>query len=202
MRVPAAALTALLLFGCEVYTVPNPPPCPGERKGTFDFAGDQIVTTSDCFFAQPGNPAYQVNNPIAFTALVNYGPGANEAAICIQAAHAEPRLGTHTGNQVNVAYVSVTGSVAGCTCPTTAAASAGLCLCPPNSLEGCSCPVVIEERITGALLPDDVDPTRFAGTQTVSVKPPPSAALPPEPCNCQVACTYNYDLTAKTVGTP
>jgi hypothetical protein len=202
LRLPVAAAAALLLCGCEVYAVPNPIPCPGERQGTFDFVGDQVVTASDCFFAQPGSPAYQVNNPIAFTALVNFGPGASEAAICIQTAHAEPRLGTHAGLDVDVAYVNITGSVAGCTCPTAEAATAGRCLCPPNSLQGCSCPVVIEERIQGSLLPVPGGFSGFTGTQTVSVSPPPASPLPPQPCDCQVACTYGYDLAAKTVGTP
>ena len=39
---------------------------------------------SDCFFAQPGNPAFQVNSQIAFQGAVNFGPGADEAWVCIE----------------------------------------------------------------------------------------------------------------------
>ncbi len=200
MRAPAAAVAALLLAGCEVYAVPSPIPCPGDRQGVFDFAGEQTPSPDDCFFAQPGNPAYQVNNPIAFPGTVNFGPGATDAALCITTPHAEPRLGTHSGVDIDVAYVNLTASVGGCTCPTAEAVAAARCLCPPDSpLSGCSCPVFLEERITGSLLPIPGGYSGFQGTQVVTVRPPPGA-VPAQPCDCHVTCTYSYALTAKTVG--
>jgi hypothetical protein len=203
VRLLLAAAAAVFLTGCEVYAVPDPLPCPGERQGIFDFAGDQILSPSDCFFAQPGNPAYQVNNPIAFQGTVNFGPGASEAAVCISAPHAAPRLGTRSDLAVDVAYVNFTGSVGGCSCPSQAAADAGKCLCQPGSttpITGCSCPVIIEERIQGSLIPVAGGFSGFEGSETVSVRPPPGA-VPAQPCDCHVACTYSYTLTARTVGT-
>jgi hypothetical protein len=203
LRALAAAAAAVLLCGCEVYAVPSPLPCPGDRQGVFDFAGDQILSPTDCFFAQPGKAAYQVNNPIAFQGTVSFGPGASEAAVCISVPHAVPRLGTHSGLDVDVAYVNLTGSVGGCTCPNQAAVTAGSCLCPPGSgtpITGCSCPVFIEERIQGSLLPIPGGFSGFGGSQTVSVRPPPGLVLPDPPCDCQVACTYAYALAATTVG--
>jgi hypothetical protein len=193
-------VAALLLAGCEVYAVPDPITCPGERQGIFDFGGVQTPSTGDCFFAQPGNPAYQVVNPITFTGTVNFGPGAADAAICISQAHATPRLGTHSGVSVDVAYTSLTGSVGACTCPTAEAAAAGNCSCSPNTLENCSCPVSITERIQGALVPITGGYSGFTGTQVVTVQPLPTMVLPPQPCDCQVACTYSYAMTATAVG--
>jgi hypothetical protein len=177
VRALAAAAAAVVLCGCEVYAVPSPLPCPGDRQGVFDFAGDQILSPTDCFFAQPGNAAYQVNNPIAFQGTVSFGPGTSEAAVCISAPHAVPRLGTHSGLDVDVAYVNLTGSVG-----------------------GCSCPVIISERIQGSLLPIPGGFSGFDGSQKVSVSPPPGLVLPARPCDCQETCFYAYTLAAKTVG--
>jgi hypothetical protein len=201
VRVLAAAAAAVFLCGCEVYAVPSPLPCPGERQGVFDFAGDQVLSPGDCFFAQPGNAAYQVNNPIAFQGSVSFGPGASDAAVCISVSHAVPRLGTHSGLDLDVANLALTGSVVGCTCPNQAAVTAGNCVCPSGTpLEGCSCPVFIEERIQGSLLPVPGGYSGFEGVQVVTVTPPPGP-LPAQPCDCQVACTYSYALAARTVGT-
>jgi hypothetical protein len=193
VRALAAAAAAVLLCGCEVYAVPSPLPCPGDRQGIFDFAGDQVLSPTDCFFAQPGNASYQVNNPIAF-----------QGTVCISVPHAVPRLGTHSGLAVDAAYVNLTGSVGGCTCPNQAAVTAGNCLCPPGSgtpITGCSCPVFIEERIQGSLLPIPGGFSGFDGSQKVSVSPPPGLVLQDPPCDCQVACSYAYTLAATTVGT-
>ncbi len=199
----AASAAAVFICGCEVYAVPSPLPCPGERQGVFDFVGDQILTPDDCFFAQPGNDAYQVRNPIPFQGSVSFGPGASDAAVCISAPHAVPRLGTHSGLDLDVEYVNLTGSVGGCTCPDQAAVAAGNCSCPPSSgipITGCSCPVIISERIQGSLLPIPGGFSGFDGFQRVSVTPPPGLVLPDPPCDCQAACSYAYTLTATTVG--
>jgi hypothetical protein len=204
VRLLAASAAALLLCGCEVYAVPSPLPCPGERQGVFDFAGDQVLTPTDCFFAQPGNPSYQVRSSIAFQGSVSFGPGASDAAVCISAPHAVPRLGTHTGPDLDVEYVNLTGSVGGCTCPSQAAADAGRCIaCQATSgpqVTGCSCPVIISERIQGALFPFPGELSGFDGSQKVSVIPPPGLVLPDPPCDCQATCFYAYTLNAKTVG--
>ena len=200
MRLPIAALATLLLAGCEVYAVPDPIECPGTRQGTFDFGGTQVTSPSDCFFAQPGNPAYQVNNPITFQAVVSFGPGAADAAVCVQAAHAVPRIGTHSALDLDVAYTNVTGSVGGCTCPSAEAVTAGSCLCPTSSpLQNCLCPAVVTERIVGSLIPVPGGYSGFDGQMRVSVSPPPFLNRP-DVCNCQVACSYNYALTAQVVG--
>ena len=203
VRVLAASAAAVFICGCEVYAVPSPLPCPGERQGVFDFAGDQVLAPDDCFFAQPGDAAYQVRNPIAFQGSVGFGPGASDAAVCISAPHAVPRLGTHSGLDLDVEYVNLTGSVGGCTCPDQAAVTAGNCLCPPASgtpITGCNCPVIISERIQGSLLPIPGGLSGFDGFQRVSVTPPPGLVLPDPPCDCQVTCFYAYTLTGKTVG--
>jgi hypothetical protein len=204
VRLLAASAATLFLCGCEVYAVPSPLPCPGERKGVFDFAGDQVLDPNDCFFAQPGNAAYQVNNSIAFQGTVSFGPGASEANLCVSRPHAEPRVGTHSGVDIDVTYVNLTGSVGGCTCPDQRAADAGKCIaCQATSgpqVTGCSCPVIISERIQGALLPIPGGFSGFDGSQKVSVTPPPGLVLPDPPCNCQATCFYAYTLTAKTVG--
>jgi hypothetical protein len=201
LRLLAAAAAAVFLSACEVYAVPSPLPCPGESQGVFDFAGEQIPSPDDCFFAQPGNPADQVN-PLAFQGTVSFGPGASEAALCISKPHALPRLGTHSGLAVDVAYVNLTASVGGCTCPSQEAVTAGKCLCssPSTPLENCSCPVFIEERVQGSLIASAGGYSGFQGTQVVNVTPP-DIPLPAEPCDCQVACSFSYALTAKTVGT-
>jgi hypothetical protein len=201
VRLLAAAAAAVVLCGCEVYAVPSPLPCPGESQGVFAFAGEQVVRPGDCFFAQPGNAAYQVNNPIAFQGTVGFGPGASEAALCIAAAHAEPRLGTHSGVDIDVAYVNLTASVGGCTCPTPEAATAGKCLCSPGAtVANCSCPVFLEERVQGSLIPGAGGFSGFLGTQVVNVAPPPFVPSV-QACDCQIACSYSYSLSAKTVGT-
>lgn len=205
MRIPAAAAAALLLMGCEVYAVPAPEPCPGDRQGTFDFSGTQVVNPTDCFFAQPttttgaANPAYQVLSSFGFPGTVNFGPGASDAAVCITVPHAMPRLGTHAGASLDVAYTNYTGSVGACTCPTQEAATAGRCVCPPNTpLQNCSCPVFVTERIVGDLAPIPGGYSGFDGQQIVSVRP--AVTVPGTPCDCQVACTYAYTLTAAVTG--
>ena len=124
LRLPVAALGALLLSACEIYAVPDPIVCPDVRQGTFDFAGDRDVLASDCFFAQPGNAANQVNNPIAFNGTISFIPGGNKAALCIGAPHAASNLGTYTGLAINVVFETVI-NLGGCTCPSAAAVTAG-----------------------------------------------------------------------------
>ena len=201
-----AALAALLVCGCEVYAVPDPVPCPGDRQGTFGIAWIQVVSPTDCFFAQPvgsdgqPNPAYQVVSSFEFPGTVNFGPGVDEAAICITVPHAMPRLGTHSGLDLDVAYTNRTGSVGACTCPTPEAVTAGRCLCPANSpLQNCSCPVVVTERILATLVPVSGGYSAFNGQQVVTVEP--AAPVTGTPCDCQVACTYSYTVAATSTGT-
>ncbi len=198
-RLLLAAAAAGFLSGCEVYAVPSPLPCPGERQGIFDFAAEQVVNPGDCFFAQPGSPAYQVLGSIAFPATVNFAEVGDGAALCKQEPHALPNLGTHTGPSIDVAS-EATLSVGGCTCLTPEAAAAGGCLCPPNTPQTCSCPVLQQQRIQGDLVPIPGGYSGFEGTLLYTVTPPP---LPPlaQPCDCHVTCTYAYALTATVVGT-
>ena len=60
--------------------------------------------------------------------------------------------------------------------------------------------MIIEERDPGLPHPRVRGFSGFQGTQMVDGAPPP-VALPAQPCDCQVACSYSYALTAKTVGT-
>lgn len=200
LRLPVAALCALLLSACEIYAVPDPIVCPDVRQGTFDFAGNRVVLANDCFFAQPGNAANQVNNPIAFNGTISFIPGGNEAALCIGAPHAASNLGTYTGLAIDVLYETVI-NLGGCTCPSAAAVTAGNCLCPPNTpLSNCSCPARLEQRTQGELLPIPGGFSGFTGVQKNTVIPPPGP-VPPDVCNCQETCSYSYDLAAKAVGT-
>ena len=205
MRIPIAAAAAVLLAGCEVYAVPSPLPCPGERQGVFDFSATQVLSANDCFFAQPESPAFQVLGSFVFQATVNFGPAAlpDNAAVCIQTPHAVPREGVHSGLQdpvIDVAYSNLTGSVGACTCPSEAAVTAGRCSCPPDSpLTNCSCPVIIVEQITGTMAGSPGAYSGFAGTQTVHVRPLVDP-LPAPACDCLTPCSYSYDLTANTVG--
>ena len=200
MRIRLATLGALLLCGCEVYAVPNPIPCPGDAQASLDFAADQVVLATDCFFAQPGNPAYQVAGSIAFPGVISFMPEGNGAALCRTAPHAVPNLGTHTGLAIDVASVALL-SVGACTCPSAAAVTAGNCLCPPNSpLSNCSCPVAQEQRIQGTLQPVPGGFSGFVGSLIYTVTPPPGS-VPAEICDCHVTCTYSYALAAKVVGT-
>jgi hypothetical protein len=199
-----AALGALLLFGCEVYAVPSPLTCPGELKGTFDFAADQVVKATDCFFAQPGNPAYQINNPIAFPGTISFATdGTNDAALCVGYPHAQINIGSHTGPDVTVGYLSPLLSVGACPCPSQKAADAGRCLCAPNDpqLQNCSCPVNQMQRINGTLVKDAQGAiSTFQGNLTYFVFPP--VDLPAnDACLCQVRCEYSYALAGKLVGT-
>ena len=200
LRLPVAALGALLLSGCEVYAVPDPIVCPDVRQGTFDFAGNRKVLADDCFFAQPGNAANQVNNPIAFNGTISFIPGGNKAALCIGAPHAASNEGTYTGLTIEVFYRTAI-NVGGCTCPSAAAVTAGNCLCPPNTpLSNCSCPALLEQRTEGELLPIPGGFSGFTGVQKNTVTPPPGP-VPPDICNCQKTCSYSYDLAAEAVGT-
>jgi hypothetical protein len=201
VRLLLAASAIFLLVGCEVYAVPDPIACPGERQGTFDFAAIQTPSPTDCFFAQPGFTPPLYESTFTFTGTVNFGPGATDAAICVATAHAMPRLGTHAGLAVDVKYTSLTGSVGACTCPTPEAASAGKCNCSPGDpTQNCSCPVSITERIVGDLVPITGGYSGFTGTQVVTVKPLPGLPLPAQPCDCQVECTFSYAVTATSVG--
>jgi hypothetical protein len=207
LRLPVAALSALLLSACEVYAVPDPIVCPDVRQGTFDFVGDRIVLENDCFFAQPGNPANQVNNPIAFNGTISFIPGGNEAALCIGAPHAASNLGTYTAPppgdvpySIDVFFRTVI-NLGGCTCPSAAAVTAGNCLCPPNSpLSNCSCPALLEQHTEGELEPILGGFSGFTGVQKNTVTPPPGP-VPPDICDCQKTCSYSYNLAAKAVGT-
>jgi hypothetical protein len=200
LRLPVTALCALLISGCEIYAVPDPIVCPDVRQGTFDFAGDRVVLPTDCFFAQPGNAAIQVNNPIAFAATISFLPGGNDAALCVGAPHAVPNLGTHADLTIDVVYETVL-NLGGCTCPSQAAVTAGNCTCPTSSpLSNCSCPARLEQRTQGALQPIPGGFSGFTGVQKNTVTPPPGP-VPPDICNCQETCSYSYKLAAKAVGT-
>jgi hypothetical protein len=204
LRRLGAALGALLLCGCEVYAVPSPLPCPGELKGTFDFAADQVVKATDCFFAQPGNPAYQVNNPIAFPGTISFATdGTSDAALCVGYPHAQINTGFHTDLDVTVGFLSPLLNVGACPCPSQKAADAGKCLCQPNDpqLQNCSCPVNQMQWIDGTLVKDAQGAiSTFQGNLTYVVVPP--GDLPPsDVCLCQVRCEYSYALAGKLVGT-
>jgi hypothetical protein len=207
-----AAAAAVLLCGCEVYAVPSPPACPGVRQGMFDWGGTLIVDPpSTCFFAQPGNPAFQVNSQIAFQGAVNFGPGPNEARVCIEKAHAENRVGERgswvkgqTSVHLQVEYTSLSGTVGGFTCASQKVADENKCLCPPNDFTACSCPVVIDEVITGDLTlknPDVLEAgfSSFSGLQVVVVSAP-EGPVPSQPCTPRGVCSYAYDLAASETG--
>jgi len=212
VRLLLAAAAAVFLCGCEVYAVPNPPPCPGTRQGIFDWGGTLIVDPlSSCFFAQPGQPALQVNTQIAFQGAVNFALESDKAWVCVERAHAEPRVGTYfpgppgTGLLgISVEYTNRSGSVGGYTCPSQEAADDSKCVCPPNDLSACSCPVIITESIGGFLTQKDPsDPKKgfssFAGEQLVIVKPP-DGPVPVKPCSARVVCSFSYSLDATEVG--
>ncbi len=211
-RAALALFAALALAGCEVYAVPSPVTCPGDRIGTFNFAGVQVVPLdppppAGCFFADPASPVYQAKNPINFSGSFYVGAPATPrpAALCIGAPHAEPRIGTLADDGTfTVAYVNLSTSIGGCTCPTAEAVSAGRCVCPPNTpLSGCSCPVFTTETIQGQIQYDSRGfPATFTGTQAVAVAPPPGSPDPSAACDCQVPCSFTYDLSATVVGAP
>jgi hypothetical protein len=200
LRLPFAALCALPLLGCEIYAVPNAIVCPDVRQGTFDFAGNRVVLASDCFFAQPGNAANQVTNPIAFTATISFIPGGNLAKMCVDAPHAAPNEGTHTDLAIDVGSpFSLTVNL--CSCPSAEAAAASRCGCPVSSpTSNCSCPVVLEQRIQGVLQRTAEGYTGFDGSLVDTVQPPPGLD-PSQLCDCQKTCSYSYGLAAKVVGT-
>jgi hypothetical protein len=200
LRLPLAVLSALLLCSCEVYAVPNPPVCPGVQQGVFDFAAEQVVAPGDCVFAQPSGGVYQVLGSFAFSGAINFDASGNGAALCKSAPHARPNLGTHTGLAIDVAEV-FTLTVNGCKCGNAETAAAAKCACPPDSPgSNCSCPVVLEQRITGALSQAVTGVyDGFSGTllNTVTVEPLPA---PTARCDCQDPCSYAYDLAATVVG--
>ncbi len=176
----------------------------GNLIGTFAFAGSQILSPNDCFFANPGSPAYQVRNPIGFSGDIFFAAdGSDRAALFLVAPHSVPRLGTHTGYDIDLFYVNSTVNVGSCTCPNVTAVTAGRCLCPPGSpLLNCSCPVTIEERTRGTMNRDPSGrPLGFTGSLTNSVTPPSGVALP-NVCDCHVACSYSYALSATVVNAP
>ncbi|MCX5731505.1 MAG: hypothetical protein NTY18_09170, partial [Deltaproteobacteria bacterium] len=159
----------------------------------------QVVLPTDCFFARPGNPAYQVAGSIAFPGVISFIPGSNGAALCRSAAHAVPNLGTHTGPAIDVASV-FTLPVNGCTCPSAAAATASRCGCPADSpTQNCSCQVVHEQRIQGNLIPIAGGYSGFDGILVNTVEPAPGLD-PSQLCDCQKTCSYSYALAAKVVG--
>ncbi len=204
VRLLVAAAAAVLLAGCEVYAVPSPVDCPGVPQATFDFVANQVVSPTDCFFAQPTNPdgtpngVYQVSPSFEFPGVVSFAETGDGAALCKSVPHAIPNLGTRSGLSIDVASDAAL-SVGGCTCPTPQDAAASGCLCAPNTPTTCSCPVGQRQRITGTLTPRPGGFERFDGSILYSVTPPP---LPPgtNPCDCHVACTYSYALAGAVTG--
>jgi hypothetical protein len=199
LRLLVAAAAALLLSGCEVYAVPSPLPCPGERQGVFNFVATQVLDPADCVFAQPG-PSYQVASQITFPGTISFASdGTAGAAVCKDQPHALPNLGTHADIDLDVASVFLV-NVGGCNCPSPEAAAAVRCSCPADSpTTGCLCPVLQEQRITGSLIPVPGGYSGFEGLLLFTVSPPP-AADPAQACDCQAECTYSYDLAATAVG--
>ena len=194
----AAALFALLLGGCEVYAVPSPITCPGTLQGTFDFVANQTSVATDCFFAVPNDPVYQVLFAPAFVGTVSFASdGTDRAALCKSAPHALPNSGTHVGPDIDVS--STFGlTIGGCTCPSAAVQAAAGCVCQTDSTtRNCSCPVVLEQRIQGTLhaIPGGYD--GFDGTFDNIVTPPPTIT---DRCDCQEPCSFAYALAATTVG--
>jgi hypothetical protein len=199
LRLLAAVVSALFLCGCEVYAVPNPITCPDVRQGTFNFVGQQILSPDDCFFAQPGNPYYQVSPSRTFAATISFVPGGDKAVLCVAAAHAVPNLGTRSELTIDVASVFAL-PVNGCTCPSAAAATASSCGCPASTpTSNCQCLVLHEQRIQGTLQAIPGGYSGFDGVLVNTVEPPPGLD-PAQLCNCQKTCTYSYDLAATAVG--
>lgn len=188
-----AAGAALLLAGCEIYAVPAPIPCPGQRQGVFTFQGALIVPAGCPWASNQYQPAF------SFPGAISFGTGASdEAWLCVDAPHAVPRTGTHAGDAIDVAYRTPV-VVGNCTCPTDAARAAGGCTCPPTSpLASCSCPVELTERVTGNLVRLDGG-NRFSGVQSSIVDPPAGVDLSGGACDCQVSCTYAYTLEATSL---
>jgi len=208
LRLLAAVVSALFLCGCEVYAVPNPITCPDVRQGTFNFVGQQILSPDDCFFAQPGNPYYQVSASRTFAATISFVPGGDKAVLCVAASHAVPNEGIYFVNTLDQHEIDVMSPfvlpVNGCTCPSAEAATASGCGCPASSpTSNCQCLVLHEQRIQGVLQEyPQATPAGFSGFDGVlvnTVRPPPNAD-PAQLCNCQKTCSYSYDLAATAVG--
>jgi hypothetical protein len=181
----------LLLAGCEIYSVPAPIPCPGTRQGVLTFDG-ALMQPAGCPWAST-----QIQSTFSYPGSISYAEGSsNEAWLCVDAPHAVPRTGTHTGDYIDVAYRTPL-AVGNCTCPTEDARAAGLCTCPPTSpLANCTCPVVLTERTAG-ILAQQPGGDHFSGTQVDQVDPPEGVVLPANACDCQVQCAYAYTVEAK-----
>jgi len=102
-------LAGLALAGCEVYSVPSPPTCPGTKVGGFVLALKYSDAGSTC------PPNVGVNPSIQASATLSWQPDGG-AAICLDRSHAVPFLGTHTGDHVLVSNVDPDAPVSGCTC--------------------------------------------------------------------------------------
>jgi hypothetical protein len=102
-------LAGLALAGCEVYSVPGLPECPGTKVGGFVLALQYSDAGSTC------PPNVKVNPALRVAATLTSQPDGG-AAICLDRPHAVPLLGTRTGDHVLVRSADPDSPVSGCTC--------------------------------------------------------------------------------------
>ncbi len=157
----AFLLLAVAMAACESD---RPPPCPGSPVATFSLATALVDGGSSCA------PDAGLSPGSSFTAILAWDPvDGGAAALCIQRPDAQPHLGTHQGDQVQVQHTTSDITIPGCSCP-----------------DGGT--MTILEVIDGGVLRGDGGmPVGFSGIVQDHV----SAA---SDCGCGLPCTVSYTL--------
>ena len=165
------AALGLALAGCTVYSSPEPVQCGGTLVATLRFSGliDFDLAKTTCAFAGDSNV---IKQEVGFTGEVHWDPTGTDAAICIAEPHAEPHVGTHSGNALSVTYVDAGTTVASCSS---------------------ACLVRIAETIAGTLQFQGTTTSGFTGTMTNHLDTTDASG-----CTCNLPC----DVTYAIAGTP
>lgn len=141
-------------------------PCPGSVQGTVQVVG-QLVEGEACA-AAAGVGTIDLAFEVSFTAD-------GGAAVCLQRPLADPLLGTHDGDVLEVSTPI-----------------------RPGAATGCACEVQIAERITGTIAREGGTVTGFQGELELELSPAdgsPTCAPADEGTTCAVPCRVRWTLS-------
>jgi hypothetical protein len=167
-------LLAAGLLGCEVYSTPPLPACPGQVVATFTLSSPLAPPdgglATDCAFRNDPN---QVFPSVAFTAALHVDADGG-AALCRSVPHVRHWLGTFQADRLDVSDTDVGGGT-----------------------PSCSCALSVVERVVGDVQRDGGVPVAFSGELVDSVSPADPAELDGGTadggvCGCGLPCEIRY----------